>query len=67
MVSNVLRKTWAPLKDWVMMYKSVVQAVLLYSRKRWVVTYEMMTVLEVFHNNIERRITGMTARRDSGW
>ena len=44
----------------------VVQAGLLYSSEILVVTDEMMTVHEVFHQRIPRRITGMTARRGKG-
>ena len=34
------------------MYKVAVHAVLLYGIKIWVITDEMMTVLEVFHHRI---------------
>ena len=46
-----------------MMYKAVVQAVLLYGSEIWVVTDVMMTVLEGFHHMIARWITGMSARK----
>ena len=56
-----------PIKTQEMIYKAVVQAVLLYSRKIWVVTDVMIMVLEGFHNSISRRIVGMLEwRRDSG-
>ena len=48
MVEKFMRKMWAPLKDRAMMYKSVVQAVLLYRSKIWVATDKMMKVLEGF-------------------
>ena len=43
--------------------------VLLYRRNIWVITDEMMKVLEVFHHRTSRRITGKTDRRigDEGW
>ena len=46
-----------------MMYKTVVQVVLLYGSEIWVVMEATMTVLECFHYSIARRIMGMTARR----
>ena len=42
-----------------MMYKAVVQAVLLYGSEIWVVTDVMMTVLDVFHHMIAIWITGI--------
>ena len=40
--------------------------VLLYGSERWVVTGEMLNVLEEFYHQGERRITGMTATRGVG-
>ena len=48
------------------MYKAVDQSVLLYSRKSWVVSGEMLKVLEGFHQWPASRITGMTATRGAG-
>ena len=48
------------------MYKSVVQVVLLYGRKIWMVTDTIMVVIEVFHHRTTRRIEGMTARKGNG-
>ena len=45
------------------MYKALVQAVLLYGGKSWVVTDIIMTVLEGFHYGIARRIEEMTERK----
>ena len=47
----------------------LVQAVILYRSKIWVVTDEMMMVLEGFHHRIARQIAGITAWRlgDRGW
>ena len=52
-----------------MMYKAVVQKVLLYGSEIWVVMGEMLTVLEGFHNGVARRISGKTYWRDwdGGW
>ena len=52
-----------------MMYKAVVQAVLMYGRKIWVVTDDIMKFLEGFHHRTARRISGMMAQRgnDGGW
>ena len=66
MVAKVMRKMGAPIKAREIMYKAVVQAVLLYGRKPWAVTDAMMKVLELFHNSITRHITGMTERKGGG-
>ena len=50
---------------WVM-YKAVIQLVLLYGREIWVVADTMMTVLGVFHLSVSRRISRITARRGAG-
>ena len=50
----------------VMIYNAVVQAVLLYRSKIWVVMDSMVTVLEGFHHRIARLIAGMTAWRFNG-
>ena len=49
-----------------MMYKAVAQSVLLKVSESWVVTGEMLKVLEGFHHWAARRITGMTATREAG-
>ena len=38
MFSNVLGKTGAPIKSWVMVYKAVLHVLLLYGIEIWVVT-----------------------------
>ena len=48
------------------MYKEVVQAVLLYGRKIWLVTDVMMTVIEGFRHRIDIQIAGITARKGDG-
>ena len=49
--------------------KAVVQTVLFYGIESWVITYEMMKVLEGFHHLISRGITGKTAQSisEEGW
>ena len=66
MIEKVMGKTMESFKDRDMMYNMVVQAGLLYSSEIWMVTDEMMTVHEVFHQRTPRSITGMTARRGKG-
>ena len=58
-------KTGLPIKAQKMIYKELVQAVILYGSERWVVTDAMMTVLEGFHHRISEQIAGMTERRVS--
>ena len=69
MILRVLMKTGAIV--WVrgMMYKAVAQAVLLYGRKRWVVTGAMFKFLGWFHHSAAIRITGMTGKNvaDGEW
>ena len=48
------------------MYKAVAQSVILYGINIWVVTGEMLKVLEGFHYRAARRITGMTEKRGAG-
>ena len=66
MVKKVLGNTGAPIKAYAMMFKEVVQAVILYGRKIWVVTDEMMMVLEVSHHRTARQIVGMIERKGDG-
>ena len=65
-VEKVLGKKGAPIKDRPMMYKAILQAVLLYGSESWVVTDAMMTVLEGFHHMILIRIARMMARMGGG-
>ena len=60
MVEKVLGKTGAPIKAQEMMYKVLVQNLLLYGIKRWLVMDAMMMVLEGFHHKISRHIVEMT-------
>ena len=56
----------ASAKASTMLYKEVVQVVLLYGREIWVVPDAMMMVLEVFHHRIDRCIAGMTVSKGKG-
>ena len=49
-----------------MVYKVVAQSVLLYVSESWVVTGEMLKVLEGFCHQATRKITGMMVTRDVG-
>ena len=64
MIARVLAKKGATV--WVrwMIYKEVAQLVILYGSESWVVTGEMMKVLERFNHWLARQITGMTATCD---
>ena len=46
-----------------MLYKAVVQLVLIYASESWVVMGDMLKVLERFHHLVVGRIMGITARR----
>ena len=69
MVSRVMEKSGAAVQEWSMMYKTVVQMVLMYGSKSWLVKVEVLMVIEVSHHCLSRRIVGKTARRavDSRW
>ena len=49
-----------------MMYKALEQSVLLYDSNIWVVTKDMLKVLEGFHHRTARRITGIMATCGAG-
>ena len=66
MIVRVLAKTGATVRARGMVYKAVVQSVLLYGTERWVVTEEMLKVFKGFHHWAERRITGMKATGGAG-
>ena len=67
MLEKVFGKMGDPIKDQMIIYKAVVQVVLLYGSEILMIMDTMVTVLEVFHHSITRRIAGMIAQRgDSG-
>ena len=59
----MLGKTGETIKAREMIYKAVVQEVLMYGIERWVVMDVMMTVLEGFHHSISRQIVEITVWR----
>ena len=52
-----------------MIYKAVIQTVLLYISESWVVTDAMLKVLEGLYHQVDQRITGMSSQkiREGGW
>ena len=65
-MAKVLGKTGSPIKSWAMMYKALVQALLLHVREIWVVTDAMIMDLYGFHHRTARRIAGITAKKGDG-
>ena len=63
MVVNVLKKMRATVLARAMMYKVVVQSVLLYGNESQVVTKAMLKALEIFDHPVARRIAGMSNRQ----
>ena len=63
MISRVLTKTGATVRDCGMMFNSVAQALLLYSSESWVVAGYMVKFLKLFHHRAARWITVMTEKR----
>ena len=60
MMSKVTKKTKSMVQEWEMVYKVVVQMVLLYGSDSWVVTEAMLKVLEGFHHRVAHRIAGIS-------
>ena len=58
-----MEKMGEPIKACEIIYKVVVQKVLMYGTRILVVTDGIMTVLEGFHHSITRRIAVMTASK----
>ena len=50
MVEKVLKKSVAAVQSQAMMYKAVVQTVLMYGSDSWVVMGSMLTTMEGFHH-----------------
>ena len=69
MILRVFKKTGATVWSREMMYKLLSQTVMLYGSESWVVTREMLKVLEGFHHQESIQITGMTAKHvaDRDW
>ena len=62
-VTKVLINAEEAVQAWAMIYKAVVQTVLIYGSEIWVVTEDILTVLEGFHHRVARQIVVNTARR----
>ena len=62
-------KSGAAVRAHAIMYKAVVQTVLMYGSEIWVVTGDMLTVLEGFHHQVTRLIVVKKAWSDGdgGW
>ena len=60
-VVKVLTKSGAAVRSRAMMYKAVVNTVLLYGSDSWAVMGSMLTALEGFHHQVERKSVGKTA------
>ena len=55
MVLRVMDNTGSTVNPSAMMYKTMVQTVLLYEINSWVIPYSIMNVLEGFHHHIANR------------
>ena len=66
MVRKVVLKIGATVPERDILYKSVVQLMLLYRIDSWVVTGEILKVLEYFCHRLERSIMGITAQCMTG-
>ena len=59
---RVFTKIGATMREHGIIYNSVKQILLMYGSKSWVVLGDMLKVLEGFHHQAARWITGMTAK-----
>ena len=66
MVARELENTGATVRAQGEMYKAVNQSVLLYNSESWVVTVEMIKVLEGLYHQAEQQITWMTVKHRAG-
>jgi hypothetical protein len=69
MVVRILDKEGASPRAKGFFYKTIVQAVLLYSCETWTLTSTMLKVLDAFHHRVARRITGRIPHKqaDGTW
>jgi hypothetical protein len=65
-IARPLIKTGIRMRIVGLFYKAIVQAVLLYGCETWVITPDMLRVLESFHNRTARRIANMMPRLEDG-
>ena len=63
MVGKVVKKMRATVQVGGMLYKEVIKSVLLYGINSWVVMGDILKVIEVFHHQLSRSITGMMEQR----
>ena len=66
MVARVLERMGATVWAQGAMYKAVTQSVILYIIKSWVLTGEMLKVMEGFHHRAAQLITGLTSKCGAG-
>ena len=66
MAGKVVMKTGANVRALGMLYKAVVQSVILYGSKSLVAKGEMLKLIEGFHNWVARSIMGMTVQHTTG-
>ena len=66
MIARVVEIAGATVQSRGEMYKAVSQSVLLYVRKIWVMTRDMLKVVTEFYHQAAQQITGMTAKRRAG-
>ena len=68
-MSKVLEKMRETVRARAIMYKSVVQTVLLYQSNSWMITGTILKLQEVFHHRIAWMITGNMNWRvgELGW
>ena len=65
-MDKLLTKTGSTAREQTMMYKAVVQKVLLYRSESWVVKVSMLKLLEEFHNQVSHRIPRMSYHQVGG-
>ena len=63
MMENFLVKAVATVRSRAMMYKSVLQTILIYESRSWVVTGTILKFLEWLDHRVAQRISGIKARR----
>ena len=60
MVAKLLTKAEETVRARAMIFKVVLQTVLLYGEERWVVMEATLKVMEGLHNRVDRKIPGMS-------
>ena len=66
MIARVMVNMGAIVRVWGMMYKAVAQSVILYNSERCILMGGVINVLDGFHHQVAKRITGMVATRGAG-